>query len=191
MGAMKKKRIFWITFVVLALNAQELSVWSIELYQQYLSPHKGWKCAYALAHPFEVSCSEFGKNAIANLGTIAGLEQLQNRFKACEMAYFVLGTQKQSEVSGCCGGTPTVHPKLIDVSKSEGTLTFAYEYPVRWTNTVQLDWTEARKEAMERCQSWGFAKAHFFERGLKNCMERDVLGECTVFQVLHKCECKN
>jgi putative component of membrane protein insertase Oxa1/YidC/SpoIIIJ protein YidD len=167
--------------------SKNLAIWGIDIYQHCVSPYKGWKCSYAIAHLNESSCSEFGKESIKNLGIVVGLKQIQSRFKECETSYFALGIQKNAERGSCCGGVPTVQPKLIDVHKSEGTLIFAYETVFRQVN---VDWTEAQKEATERCKSWGFTSAHFLD-AIKNCMGRDLYGNCVNFQVIHKCECKN
>jgi putative component of membrane protein insertase Oxa1/YidC/SpoIIIJ protein YidD len=57
----------------------------IRLYQRHLSPHKGYRCAYAGAGG-RGSCSTLGYRAIRRLGVIRGLSVLRMRFARCAVA---------------------------------------------------------------------------------------------------------
>lgn len=58
---------------------------SIELYQKYISPHKGFCCAYKVHHN-DISCSEFAKQTIKEIGLIKSIEKIKNRFNECKIA---------------------------------------------------------------------------------------------------------
>ena len=60
--------------------------WLITLYQRYLSPRKGFRCAYRVRHRRRDSCSQYAKRAIGRLGLIAGLWLLRRRMKRCRAA---------------------------------------------------------------------------------------------------------
>jgi putative component of membrane protein insertase Oxa1/YidC/SpoIIIJ protein YidD len=65
-------------------------------YQRYVSPHKGFCCAYR-AQTGRPSWSEFARRAIRRLGLIEGLLLLRLRFAACTTSAAVLSESKQSE----------------------------------------------------------------------------------------------
>ena len=192
---MKKKILIFTAFMLVVSTSKYVALGSIDLYQKYISPNKGWKCAYAVAHVGELSCSEFGKVAIQNWGTVRGLNQLNDRFKGCGIAYAALGGQNNTANAGCCdgpSGPPTMIPlQLIDGNKAEGTLTFAYEYI--WTVSQPTpQWAEANEEATKRCKAWGFSSASFFGTGLKTCVEpSSTYISCVRYRVVHKCQCGN
>ena len=73
----------------------------IGTYQRYVSPYKGFCCAYRV-HTGRVSCSEFAKRAIARKGTVAGIVLSRLRFDACYAAYGAYGAlqdEKRSNAS--------------------------------------------------------------------------------------------
>ena len=69
-----------------ALSISPVACWLIELYQRWLSPLKGFRCAYRARHARRDSCSQYGKRAIAKLGLLAGLQLLRRRFDRCHVA---------------------------------------------------------------------------------------------------------
>jgi putative component of membrane protein insertase Oxa1/YidC/SpoIIIJ protein YidD len=182
---MKKQLFVFCLFPFLVCTSKYSAVGSINMYQKYISPNKGWKCAYGKAHPDEISCSEFGKIAIENYGVIDGLKHLKSRFKDCEAAYLALGSQNKADGADCCGPTSKT-PLLIDGSKSEGTLTFAYEYGFLDTPTIQ--WDAAVNEASQRCKAWGFSNANFFKTGVSTCLDPPT---CHSYRMTFKCQCEN
>lgn len=62
---------------------------SILGYQRFISPHKGFACAYRVLHR-ERSCSEYAKQAIAQKGFFAALPLIRQRFQACKQASQIL-----------------------------------------------------------------------------------------------------
>ena len=56
---------------------------SINLYQKYISPHKGYCCAYKVHHN-DVSCSQFAKLTIKDIGLLKSISKILNRFKECK-----------------------------------------------------------------------------------------------------------
>jgi putative component of membrane protein insertase Oxa1/YidC/SpoIIIJ protein YidD len=57
----------------------------IEAYRRYLSPHKGYVCAYHAATG-RSSCSRYAQQAIARRGVWSGSLLLQRRFGRCALA---------------------------------------------------------------------------------------------------------
>jgi putative component of membrane protein insertase Oxa1/YidC/SpoIIIJ protein YidD len=65
------------------MSAMALS--AIRGYQRYLSPRKGYACAYRLRHG-GTGCSGYAKAAIADHGVICALPLARARFRACRAA---------------------------------------------------------------------------------------------------------
>lgn len=61
---------------------KHLALWAIRIYQRYLSPRKGFRCAYRVLTGRD-SCSAYGYKVIARHGLRAGLPLLQRRLRAC------------------------------------------------------------------------------------------------------------
>ncbi len=66
-------------FSKLALGA----IWG---YQQYVSPHKGFRCAYAVAHG-GTGCSGYAKYAIRDHGIWRAIPIIRQRLRDCKAAY--------------------------------------------------------------------------------------------------------
>jgi len=58
---------------------------SIKLYQKYISPHKGYCCAYKVHHD-DMSCSEYAKLTIEEVGIFRSVSKILNRFRECKVA---------------------------------------------------------------------------------------------------------
>ena len=65
---------------------KSIALFAIRFYQRTLSPHKGFRCAYA-AYTGCASCSELGYRAIRRLGLWHGLAALNGRLEKCGVAY--------------------------------------------------------------------------------------------------------
>ncbi len=59
---------------------------AIGAYQRYLSPYKGFCCAYR-AHTGKRSCSSYGRAIVQRLGLLAFLAALPRQFERCKLAY--------------------------------------------------------------------------------------------------------
>lgn len=68
-------------------------------YQRWLSPRKGWGCAYRLAHGGP-GCSGFAKEAIAEAGLIGAWPAIRHRFRDCHAAALRLGAEAPEETRG-------------------------------------------------------------------------------------------
>lgn len=79
---------------------------AIRGYQRYLSPRKGFNCAYLVARG-EQSCSAVIRNIIAERGLLRGIVPTMLQFAACYQAAMMLGADRP-RVNGvcCCGGIP-------------------------------------------------------------------------------------
>lgn len=87
-----------------------------------------------------------------------------------------------AEGTGDCS-MPPITPLLVDGSKAEGTLTFAYEYSGFLTSTI--NWDAAHLEAAQRCKSWGFNNHSFFQAGVTTLTSNNN------YRVVYKCQCTN
>jgi putative component of membrane protein insertase Oxa1/YidC/SpoIIIJ protein YidD len=61
------------------------AVLCIEGYRRYLSPHKGYGCAYHAATG-RSSCSRYAQQAIGRRGVWNGVRLLRRRFERCALA---------------------------------------------------------------------------------------------------------
>ena len=97
-------RLGWVLMGLLlaCLLAQPLTLLLISGYQQFVSPHKGWHCAYAALHG-DASCSAYGKEAIARRGVIVGTRLLWERFDQCHAAAVALAASSSGKECDCCG----------------------------------------------------------------------------------------
>ena len=59
------------------------AVLAINGYQRYVSPYKGFCCAYRVVTG-EVSCSEYVKQVIIQKGLLGSLSDISRRFRACK-----------------------------------------------------------------------------------------------------------
>ncbi|NJK50175.1 membrane protein insertion efficiency factor YidD [Candidatus Gracilibacteria bacterium] len=70
---------------------------SINLYQQYLSPRKGFACPHRLLHG-EESCSQHVKNLLLNQPLELAIQMSVQRFRDCAAASRTL---RQTAEGGC------------------------------------------------------------------------------------------
>lgn len=61
---------------------KKISLALISLYQKYISPYKGFKCAHGM-YTSEITCSSYGKKVISKFGLFTGLKLLNRRFIDC------------------------------------------------------------------------------------------------------------
>jgi putative component of membrane protein insertase Oxa1/YidC/SpoIIIJ protein YidD len=73
---------------------QRLVLGLIGLYQRYLSPYKGFRCAHAYLHQGE-SCSEAVKRLIQQEGLLKSRAHIRCRFQACRQAFIELQQNPQ------------------------------------------------------------------------------------------------
>ncbi|MBW4522701.1 MAG: membrane protein insertion efficiency factor YidD [Scytolyngbya sp. HA4215-MV1] len=71
---------------------------SLDLYQQHLSPRKGFSCPHRLLYG-ERSCSDYVKQILSDRGLKAALQLAPQRFSACKTAAQTL--QAQRAQGGC------------------------------------------------------------------------------------------
>ena len=63
-----------------------LALSAIRGYQRYLSPHKGYACAYRCATGRD-GCSGYGYRVIARFGLAAGVKLLRRRLRLCGVTH--------------------------------------------------------------------------------------------------------
>jgi uncharacterized protein len=72
---------------------KRLALLLISSYQGYLSPHKGYCCAYRTLYG-RSSCSHFGYRAISRYGILMGIFLLKRRLSKCAAAFQAIGPQR-------------------------------------------------------------------------------------------------
>jgi len=85
----------------------KIALFIIKLYQKYLSPRKGYCCAYGSLYN-NGSCSQRVSNIISENGLISGWSQIKNQFVMCSEAYEVIqeknrkkAKKKKDEIDWC------------------------------------------------------------------------------------------
>ena len=71
----------------------------ILIYQKFISPIKGFKCAHYYEHG-GLSCSDFVKQTIKRRGVLYGLTVIQSRFNACRSAAALIRSRGLRDESG-------------------------------------------------------------------------------------------
>lgn len=74
-----------------------------------------------------------------------------------------------------------VTPQAIGGSRSDGTVTLAYEYGL-FQNPV-VDWPTANASAKARCKAWGYRHAEAFGGSQNHCQAFNGYGNCIQMQV--------
>ena len=72
---------------------------AIIAYQRYVSPYKGFRCAYR-ARTGGWSCSEYARRLILRCGPGALWQGLPRQFARCKAAYVVLAASGPEESAG-------------------------------------------------------------------------------------------
>jgi len=73
---------------------KSLAIWAINLYQKYVSPYKGYRCAYGVYHQ-NGTCSSIIKGHIQKEGLIKAYPLIRGQFQACKFAYDNLERKEQ------------------------------------------------------------------------------------------------
>ncbi len=84
----------------------------IRVYQQYLSPHKGFVCAYHVLYPDRHSCSEAIRLSVISDGLFKAWGKGKQQFADCAVASKILAQKRKNnsnevvkEVVCCLGET--------------------------------------------------------------------------------------
>jgi putative component of membrane protein insertase Oxa1/YidC/SpoIIIJ protein YidD len=76
--------------------AGTLAAGLIRLYQRFISPYKGFSCAYRVKKK-RCSCSEFARRVATRFGLLKLPDLLQRRFKKCGRAAKVLDYESKAK----------------------------------------------------------------------------------------------
>jgi putative component of membrane protein insertase Oxa1/YidC/SpoIIIJ protein YidD len=69
-------------------------VYIIDFYQRYISPYKGFKCAYSVYHSSE-SCSQWAKKTIFTDGSVSFFQRLFGRLSECRKSSLLLSINNE------------------------------------------------------------------------------------------------
>ena len=82
-----------------------LALWLIGLYQRWVSPYKGFRCAHAVLHGGP-GCSGFAKRAIREHGFWRAIAHIRQRFRDCRAAMLALAAQTEAPQDSDGANTP-------------------------------------------------------------------------------------
>jgi putative component of membrane protein insertase Oxa1/YidC/SpoIIIJ protein YidD len=85
--------------------ARQMAIASIEGYQTYISPYKGFSCPHSSLHGGE-SCSTYVKHLLGEQDLLSAMEGSVRRFQACHRASQTL----KANASGGCLVIPCCIP---------------------------------------------------------------------------------
>ena len=71
-------------------------IFIINLYQKYISPYKGYKCAYGVYHQ-NGTCSTIIKSHIQKYGVIKAYPMVMGQFDACKIAYLYIQEESNNK----------------------------------------------------------------------------------------------
>jgi putative component of membrane protein insertase Oxa1/YidC/SpoIIIJ protein YidD len=77
---------FLTTYIAHKNNMNRLALAAIKLYQRYVSPFKGFSCAYRV-QTGRASCSTHGYRVVERYGTLLGLKLIKRRLNKCGQKY--------------------------------------------------------------------------------------------------------
>lgn len=71
------------------MSLEQLAAFFIQMYQRYISPHKGFRCAHRALHG-GASCSEFARLYVKEHSVWSMPAALRMRFRECRLAKMTL-----------------------------------------------------------------------------------------------------
>ena len=80
------------------MSLDSIAAFFIRMYQLYISPYKGFRCAHRALHG-GASCSEFARRYALNHGVWAMFPALRLRFRECRMAKETLVAEGAAETN--------------------------------------------------------------------------------------------
>lgn len=107
--------IFAIIFIALIFS-KNVALAGIDIYQKFVSPHKGWHCAFSSIFKGDLSCSAYGKNAIENYGVIEGIFKILDRFEACRLALDTYHNLSPTALQNNCSWKQIMCAKFVEKS---------------------------------------------------------------------------
>ena len=84
----------------LEIAINKTAIAAITGYQKYISPRKGFSCAYRVLHNTD-SCSQYIKKLITKYGIIDAIPLANQRFKSCKNASLILHSETQKKQRPC------------------------------------------------------------------------------------------
>lgn len=82
------------------INLKYIAVFFINLYQKYVSPYKGFRCAYASIYGGD-SCSQAVKKILLDEGVVKGFYSSQSRFRNCRNANEERRKRRREDACDC------------------------------------------------------------------------------------------
>ncbi|WP_071516145.1 membrane protein insertion efficiency factor YidD [Geitlerinema sp. PCC 9228] len=80
----------------LASSLDKLAIALVSLYQRYLSPYKGFRCAHKTLYG-GTSCSQYFQTVVREKGLVAAIPKFQQRLLDCKQANVLIHAQDNSE----------------------------------------------------------------------------------------------
>ncbi len=130
-----------------------LLLWAIGLYQRFVSPYKGYSCAYRVYKGGQ-GCSGYGYRVISRYGTGMGMALLRRRLQACSIQFRLHNRPRHRQAGSCdlpsleCHGCDTSCGDAIDFADCCASVGECW--PGRSRDMKTGPGIEAKKEEYER-----------------------------------------
>jgi putative component of membrane protein insertase Oxa1/YidC/SpoIIIJ protein YidD len=96
-----------------------LAILLIVFYQKFISPYKGFRCAYAVLYGGD-SCSEAVRKIVQSQGPVGGRQDIRVRFQACKEANEILiGKGQRRRRQNDCEKCPDCDCDCTDACRSK------------------------------------------------------------------------
>lgn len=87
------------------------------------------------------------------------------------------------------GCSVTKVPTATDGSKSDGTLSYSYNYTAWPFTSYDAQWEDIEVEAKKKCRNWGYSDVESFGGTKKECARRAPAGNCNEWRITKKYQC--
>lgn len=135
----------------LMLNLHKIALDFIRIYQGYISPYKGFSCAYRV-HTGRQSCSELGFRAIRKYGLVAGISVLRKRTYLCGVVHrrnhMIYTKRPPISQRGDCD-LPCDSPCDLDCDLSSGKSCSRWLDGLSCCDSYGCDWSQRNKRKQQ------------------------------------------
>ena len=77
-------------------NSVNAALLAIRVYQRWISPYKGFRCAHSVLHGGP-GCSGYAAEAIRDRGLLGAIRPIRQRFRDCRAAFVTLMAEKSDD----------------------------------------------------------------------------------------------
>ena len=138
-----------LSFSDISISLKLLALAAIDFYKRYVSPFKGFSCAYRV-HTGSCSCSTLGARAIRRYGLLRGLSVLHERTFLCGVAHRRYGCARLRRTSIRQRGDCDLGCDGIDLDLCSGKGGGRLCDFLSWCDCGSCDWRERKTSGPDR-----------------------------------------